>query len=251
MFKKLKQSASSSVPIIFNNMQSEEYWELYPPKPASHFVPDWYKNTPSYINNEKNLVNETVPGTIKKCMPVFDSITNGYILTTTCDIEVTTQEYVEDGKIKTRPYFAWKANFNAVLFHPIRQNPNYGIPNGHESDYPKFNNFWSVITPKGYSTLITQPFHRSLPFTIFPAVVDTDIYTSPITFPFILNDITWKGIIPAGTPIAQIMPFKREKWEMSLNDKQTREETKVLARKIETKIYDAYKNIARTVKEYK
>ena len=81
---------------------------------------------------------------------------------------------------------------------------------------PKFSNPWIIETPKGYSCFIISPVHRELPFEILPAVVDTDSYGGTVDFPFYLKDPNWEGLIPSGTPIAQVIPFKREDWKMSV-----------------------------------
>jgi hypothetical protein len=39
----------------------------------------------------------------------------------------------------------------------------------------------------------------------------------PVNFPFFIRK-DFEGIIPAGTPIAQAIPFKRTDWEMSVDD---------------------------------
>ena len=49
----------------------------------------------------------------------------------------------------------------------------------------KFNNFWTIETPPGYSMLITHPFNRpDLPFTTLTGLVDCDRYSETfINFP--------------------------------------------------------------------
>ena len=57
--------------------------EMFYPKPASECVPDWYKSQSSYTDNKKNIdENGKANATIKKCMPLFDSMTSGYIIFT-------------------------------------------------------------------------------------------------------------------------------------------------------------------------
>ena len=51
-----------------------------------------------------------------------------------------------------------------------------------------------------------------MPFTTLSAVVDTDKHTQAINFPFVMKS-GFNGVIPAGTPLAQIIPFKRSKWK--------------------------------------
>jgi hypothetical protein len=57
--------------------------EEYRPKPADRFVPDWYKNLESYLGGAKTPDgNGSTSATAKRCMPIFDAISGGYILTT-------------------------------------------------------------------------------------------------------------------------------------------------------------------------
>jgi hypothetical protein len=215
--------------------------EEYKPKSSNKFIPEWYKNMSSYINDSKkpNGSGGTL-GTIKRCMPVFDAITNGYIITTYVDVYVSNNDNL--------PYYEWPS-FNPISWHPVEQAPTH--PTYNEVPYPKWINPWGIKTPKGYSTLFVPPFHRESIFTILPGIVDTDEYTSPVNFPFVLNDIKFEGLIPAGTPIAQVIPFKRESWEMSLGNKQDIENQNKINVLLRTKLFDSYKTFFRSTKEYK
>jgi hypothetical protein len=142
--------------------------------------------------------------------------------------------------------------FNPIEFHPHQQLGEY--PNSEKkpvlADYPKWMNAWSIKTPPGYSCLFTQPFHRNSVFTILDGVVDTDTYTAPVHFPFTFNDWGFEGLIPAGTPIAQVIPFKRESWEMEIGKEIENEESKKVTVKLHTKFFDSYKSQFRQIKEY-
>jgi hypothetical protein len=35
-----------------------------------------------------------------------------------------------------------------------------------------------------------------------------------------LKDPNWRGLIPAGTPIAQVIPFKRENYKMEISNEE-------------------------------
>jgi hypothetical protein len=77
----------------------------------------------------------------------------------------------------------------------------------------KFQQEWTNKTPKGVSILFTHPSNRfDLPFRCFSGFVDTDKYNLPVHFPFILKK-GFEGIIPAGTPVAQLFPIKRTNWK--------------------------------------
>jgi hypothetical protein len=55
-------------------------------------------------------------------------------------------------------------------------------------------------------------YRDDLPFYSLPSIVDTDRHPAPVNFPFFLRkDFT--GILESGTPIMQIIPFKREEWK--------------------------------------
>jgi hypothetical protein len=234
--------------IVFTNVVGVS--EEFSPKPATTFVPEWYKDTESYIGGEKKPIgNGTTSATIKRCMPVFDVITHGYIITTYVDIFVSQKEETDiHGKTQVFPWYEWPS-FSPIDFHPVEQAPNH--PNNTGAPYPKLKNPWGIKTPPGYSTLFMAPVHRDNPFTIFPGVVDTDTYTAPVNFPMVLTDVNFKGLIPAGTPIAQIVPFQRESWAMQLGNEEQISDQNNVSKKLLTRFFDSYKTQYRQVKEYK
>lgn len=257
--------------IKFTNVMGIE--EVYPPEPAYKNVPDWYKDMASYMSGEKIPDGKgNTTGTIKRCMPVFDAINTGYIIKSPVDVYVSqkkieyknkehfektgedlllTEEEIEEKKLlKTVPYYEW-ANFDIIQFHPVEQAPNHPNRNGHQGSYPKWINPWAIQTPPGYSVAFVQPWHRESVFTILPGVVDTDQYSAAVNFPFVLNDVNFEGLIPAGTPIAQVIPFKREEWKMEIGtQKDMYDQSKIVA-KLRTRFFDSYKSQFRQNKEYR
>jgi hypothetical protein len=235
--------------------------EEYRPKPADKFIPDWYKNLESYANGEKTPDGKGgTSATAKRCMPIFDAISGGYILTTYVDLWVKQIPQVPAGVIvdentdmstfPTQPYYEWPTLL-PIQFHPNVQAPNHPARNGH-AEYPKWMNPWAIKTPPGYSVLFIQPMHRESVFTILPGVVDTDQYSAAVNFPFVLNEPTkFTGLIPAGTPMAQVIPFKRDSWEMQLGTQEDIQEQVLVVNRLRTKFFDAYKTQYRQLKEYK
>lgn len=225
--------------ITFTNVSGFDGLEQ--PQPASKFIPDWYKNMESYIGGKKKPGEDgTTLATVKRCMPVFDAINAGYIITSPADIYVR----IKDGN----QYFDW-SSLNLINFHPVSQAPEHPAKNKHA--YPKWMNYWAIRTPKGYSVMFVQPMHRESVFTILPGIVDTDEYYAPVNFPFVINDPEFEGLIPKGTPIAQVIPFKRESWTMQFGgDKEIQEQSKITAN-LNTKFFDRYKTMFRKNKEYK
>ena len=215
--------------------------DFFPPKPAIKEVPEWYKNTPEYFGDQgKKMIGTTTPSTIKKCIPVFDAITSGYILYTQVDLEISRTEELTS--------YIW-SDQDAVSFHPIEQAPLH--PTKNAAAYPKWNNPYAITTPPGYSVLFIQPFHRESLFTILPGIVDTDTYKAPVNFPFVINDTKWEGIIPAGTPMAQVIPFKRESWKHRIGSDKERQDQEKITKKLKTLFFNSYKRQFWFKKEYR
>ena len=208
------------------------------PVPAASFLPDWYKECPVILNNELSkprtkccVFNDSTnyPNTtVKNCTPFMDSVTAGYIFKLPLDVQFT---YTKTGFIEYGIRAAGSVlnsvedtvNFQLISTHHNAQHP--GLPNLNPSNNAvslvfKFNPNISIKTPPGYSTFYTHPVNRfDLPFKVYSGVVDTDLYSDiPVQFPFQIlykfkheDDIL---IIPRGTPICQVMPFKRVNWCM-------------------------------------
>jgi hypothetical protein len=226
--------------ISFTNIFAE-FEELEKPVLSSSELPEWYKNTDSYVEKQKRPNGQGgTSGTIKRCVPVFDAITAGYIIKLPADVYVSIKD--ED------QYFEW-ASPAQVGFHPITQAPQHPEKNGFA--YPKWINPWAIRTPKGYSCLFVQPFHRDSVFSILPGIVDTDKYYAPVNFPFVIKDPTFEGLIPKGTPIAQVIPFKRDFWTKTIGTKKDIHKITLLIQNFNTKFFDKYKTMFWEKKQYK
>jgi hypothetical protein len=188
-------------------------------------MPDWYKDAPIFVKNKdsrtpgKVIENQGIVGresdfTIKKCMPVFDTLSAGYILKIPNDINIY-QSKVHESDEDYKTHFAW-TELGAVAAHDIEQVEGYPHSKVHTLALPKFINPWIIKTPPGYSCLFITPMHRGLPFTILPGIVDTDTFEHAVNFPFEMNQKGFEGILKAGTPMAQVIPFKRDEFALEV-----------------------------------
>jgi hypothetical protein len=180
--------------------------------------------------------------TIKKCLPVFDAITAGYVITSFSDVYISLDK---DENGKQYQHYSWPKT-NQIDFHPVEQAELHPAQNGLM--FPKWINPWGIKTPKGYSIFIKNLPHRESIFTILEGVVDTDEYHVPVNFPFVINDVNFEGLIPAGTPIAQILPFKRENWKMTSGLKENFKNIKAVPYR--TSFSNMYRNKFRKEKKY-
>lgn len=185
---------------------------LLKPSPAVKILPDWYKKLSPYTEGDKPkfFADGGKNITIKRCNPVGDAFGLGYFLILENDISVTPKE-------EGNPELVWHRGGNSfVSTHGKIQIDEAIVPKGFSDQPFKFKNDWSIQTPKGYSVLITHPLNKNAePFFTLSGVVDTDTYHTSIQLPFLVRN-DFEGIIEAGTPIAQVVPFKRESWNSEI-----------------------------------
>lgn len=178
------------------------------PSLAKEGLPTWLKEMPSEAYNM--LVNN-VDDTVKRCPPFIDALACGFVIPLLCDL------HVENGTMHWGEGIPGteSASFprSPVTIHDPSQLA--GTPYFDADVFPiKFNNVWSIRAPEGYALLFTHPFNRlDLPFVTLTGLIDSDVFfDTPVHFPAIWRDLEFSGTIRAGTPIAQVIPFKREQW---------------------------------------
>jgi hypothetical protein len=167
------------------------------PQPAHKSIPRWYKEP-----DMKPLDDKPLQKSVRGCMPFMEALTFGWILPVPTDIAITRPE---DGiKVEWNP-----RQFKSMGTHTKPQVGGDAFP--HDGDILKFNMPYMLRTPKGVSTLYMPPLNRiETRFRPFSGVVDTDEYVNEINIPVLLLDDEFEGIIEAGTPLAQVIPFKRD-----------------------------------------
>jgi len=210
------------------------------PYPAKKSVPDWWKNASVDFPLDHNPL--ITSSTFKRCTPMLDLITSGYIIPLHADIEVK----IVDGY----PFLNWSSLYRPVVEQHLNSRvAGIEIPDGYYESVFKYLTNWIIKTPPGYSCLITHPFgYKNLPFYSFSGIVDSDTFHADINTPFVIKkDFT--GVIPQGTPMMQIIPFKRDEWKSEITRGTSFEREKVI-NTLTTKIHSGYKKIFRSPKSY-
>lgn len=214
------------------------------PAPASTYIPEWYKKAPLFDSSKPkfDVTNGETNQTIKMCMPFLDALSMGYIQETWCDI-----------------YFE-KRNGETFFYYPSGPKP---IGQRLESVFPHISGYdrchylwhpsWTPQLPLGYSAIITHPFNRfDLPFLTLTGIVDADVFTHShpeSNIPFLLKD-DFEGMIKKGTPMYQIIPFKRENWKSEKNEFNENLQLSVIS-KVRQYFFNGYKKVFWNKKEYK
>ena len=220
-----------------------------PPVPASEAnIPDWYRSIPKYAHNGTEFLNyggNQNNLTVKSCLPIVDTFTAGYIVSLPFDLQIKRDP-------NGNAIITWAFTVSGI-HEPINRQDfsNCGWKSLDGYDELQFNwmPYWCIKTPKGYSSQIIHPTNRiDLPFYTLGGVVDTDGWGEVGNHPFLLKK-NCEGILPSGTPIMQIIPFKRENWSAKVDV--DNEDYLIKIGQRDSKLKDYYKTTHWNKKSYK
>jgi len=225
-----------------------------PVQKSNHFIPKWFKDmnddieqppNPQGYPNKFGKKGETSKkwssGTVKRCPAIIDLITEGFVIPMWCDYLIQRNKTELEWDNKNFPY--------GIEFHPNNQIYNWDLK---KTDFPegvKFVNPWRIYTPPGYSVMFMTPTYQfEKRFTVLPGIVETDKYHH-VNFPTIIHT-TKDLIIERGTPFLQVIPFKREDFDMEVGQMSEKQKYQDVAHKnmLSTKFKNAYRSITSSFK---
>ena len=174
------------------------------PQKSIRAAPQWFKS----LEREMDLpMQDGLPGlTAKACLPMTDAFSLGFMLPLTLDVHLR----IPEDRVSIQMGYDQEAPFVPIEQHHPGQ---LGAPNPpfHAAMPLKFINPWRIKVPEGYSVLIAPPLSRpDLPFTPFSGLVDCDRFDTTINIPFLWNGPVGDFTLPAGLPIAQLIPIRRD-----------------------------------------
>lgn len=202
----MKQAMNEALtePAIEFLCDPELYGTIPAPDRAIRFAPDWFKRLPRELGVPDA---HGLPGlTAKACLPMTDAFALGYIIPLPFDVRIL----VPEDRVNIQLGWAPDAPFAPVEQHLPAQ---IGAPEPpFEQVMPlKFINPWRIVVPDGYSVLFSAPFSRiDLPFTCFTGFVDCDRFDTTVNLPFAWTGPAGDFHLPAGLPIAQLLPVRRD-----------------------------------------
>src|SRR5688572_27216509 len=134
-------------------------------------------------------------------MPFMDALGAGWIIPLAATVRL---EIKDNGQTVNA---GWEFDREMVDYH----GPHQVAGNPREPRPPcKFHNHWTIRTPAGWSCLFMPPLNRpNQVFEVLAGVVDTDRYQSIIHFPFFATGSDGVHVLEKGTPIVQVIPFRR------------------------------------------
>jgi len=221
MFEKLLDAAlrrsaarpparAEDAPLVSFLCEPEDLGVIAEPVPARNALPDWFRRLPGIDDDVVSATNNGL--TVKRCMPFLDAMTLGFIL----PLAATVRLDIRDGGRTVDG--GWE--FDNVM---ISNHGSYQVKGHPFGDRPpmKFHNHWTIKTPPGWSCLFVPPLNRPpLPFDVLSGVVDTDTYASLIHFPFFATGSDGVHTIAKGTPLVQVIPFRRSHYQIDTASRQ-------------------------------
>ena len=233
-----------TINFVTNNADTLKYFK---PVLAKSVMPEWWKNAKIEM-----AVNTEFVQTIRACPAMDDWTKSGYYILANRDITILNG----DERLKNLDARQWatandEGNY-ASPSHPAEQMLNLFEPVGDHGvkDAFKFRNPWNIQTPPGYSVLFLDPFlFTGRAFCVWQGIVDSDRFKNNqdnaqiILYPKTNESFT----IKKGTPILQMLPFKRETWTASYQwqDAKTSSENRTRAYHLSNEEYDSMDTWAR------
>lgn len=176
------------------------------PVAIKKLLPEWYRKAEHKYFDKKSNREENG---LKTCMPFLDAMLSGYAIVTPFDIFVARDE-------NGTPKITWNGPHSSSMFvseRPSELGHTMPTPAGHHSNHLIWMGEWGFKLPRGWSMLVTHPLNRyDLPFTTWSGIIESDKFWANGNLPFNLRE-DFVGTIPAGTPIAQLIPIKRAAWQ--------------------------------------
>jgi hypothetical protein len=224
--------------------QSEHVWEVRErPFPAAKKIPQWWKDIPVYGNDADKLILDPAPNvTVKKCIPTVDMFSTGYYMPLWSDCLIKQ----EDGF----PTINWNVSEPVFDTWPQVQVSSFNFGKEYSNVAFKYLHGWTIKTPPGWSCLFTHPVaYPDLPFKSISGIVDTDVLNTGINVPVVIKK-GFEGTIEQGTPMFQIIPFKRSHWDSEFELKKQNQDYFDLE-KLRSKIIRAYGHLIKDKKIYR
>lgn len=205
------------MPMIDFHTYDKDTLKNFKPVLAKTVSPEWWKK-----GRVAEVVNGQVNKTVRSCPAMTDWLSSGYLILANRDIMVkngitdsdsdSMYFHTEDSETKNMERYASQTH-PTVQFHDAF---NYmSTTDAPVKDAFKMTNAWNISTPPGYSCFYLDPFlFQNDFFATWQGIIDTDRFNvnkdnSQIIF---YPKVDHSFVIKKGTPLVQIIPYKREEW---------------------------------------
>lgn len=199
---------------------------ISPPEPISKTNMKWWNSITEQYNPEilgngdgpsPYLKKHRQGGNARACPVITEALTVGYTMFSGIDVYF---DATDDEEIKgQRPVDIPQNEAGADILYrndAWQTNNILHTPEGFHPQTFKLDPMYGIRTEPGYSCLITAPFYRDdLPWRFMDAIIDTDTFTAYFHVSFWVKK-GFKGTVKQNTPMFQVIPFKRDDWQMEV-----------------------------------
>lgn len=205
------------MPMIDFHTYDKDTLRNFKPVLAKSVSPEWWKK-----GKVAEVVNGQVNKTIRSCPAMTDWLSSGYLILANRDMLV--KNGITDHDSDSMYYHTEDSETTHMEKYASQTHPTVQMHDAFNymstSDAPvkdafKMSNTWNITTPPGYSCFYLDPFlFQNEYFATWQGIIDTDRFNvnkdnSQIIF---YPKVDHSFVIKKGTPIVQIIPFKREEW---------------------------------------
>lgn len=176
------------------------------PQPAINFVPKWFNNIPTHTNRHNTIIKL---GTARTCPSFSETFKDGYIIPAPCDI------YLRVNKEKS---WEWQTANNKIslTIHEDDTLLDYLPPKSNIKKVFKLHYPFNIFTSKGISTRVMPVFWEfNKDFTVPHGQFHTD-KVHQLNLQILYTSDKEEIVIKQGTPLAHLIPFKRNKFNYKI-----------------------------------
>ena len=184
--------------------------ETMPIIPVSEQKYDWVKRA-GVQTKERNQGQTVKSRNTLRCPAIFQFRNMGFLMRAPFDILI---------KIKSETEYEWEHGspqyeelLKLVSHHDLELMYNFmnSWPKDTMKIILKLNLPWALRIPKGYDVLMIDPFYKDdNRFTVCPGTFESQLGIGQLNVPVMWHSTKGEFLIKAGTPIAQLVPIKRE-----------------------------------------
>jgi len=205
------------MPTIDFHTYDKDTLRNFKPVLAKSISADWWKKA-----KVAEVVSGQVNKTVRSCPAMQDWLSSGYLILANRDLFVKNGVTEEDSDSKfyhTEDTILDGMDSYSSATHPhIQMHDAFNYMSTMDApikDAFKMSNAWNITTPPGYSCFYLDPFlFQNDYFATWQGIIDTDKFNTNrdnsqiILYPKVEHSF----VITKGTPICQIIPYKREEW---------------------------------------
>lgn len=192
--------------VIRDEFKGFEYIENSKPKESKYFYPKWWKDTPAKLG--KNLVPDL--RTVRMCPSFSDIYGEGFVLVAPCDIVLRYHEPTQ--------LWEWESSMSQIKVEVHGNNQFVNWVKGPVKSIFKIPFPYAAFLPKGYNLRQVPLIYDYNPdWHVAYGVYKADQVPELILQVMYTSDKK-EILIKQGTPMCQMIPYKREKFSYSFTE---------------------------------